>query len=156
MLMLQFQVGPERYAIDAKEVVTVLPLVNVSPIHNAPAGVAGLFSCHGEIVAALDLPALFTGRPAVPRRSTRVILVRFEARDGARNLGLIAERVTQSLRLQRGDFQDPGLDASVACACGPVARDTAGFIHWVSVARLLPPSIRALLDQPTAAAAAAA
>jgi chemotaxis-related protein WspB len=44
MLFLVFQLGTDRYAIEAAQVVEVLPLVNAKHIPRAPRGVAGLFN----------------------------------------------------------------------------------------------------------------
>ena len=64
MLLLLFQVGGDRYALDARRVVEVIPLVKMQRIPRAPKGVAGLFNYRGRPVAAVDLSELMLGRPA--------------------------------------------------------------------------------------------
>ena len=47
MLFLVFQLGQDRYALDTGTVAEVLPLVEITPIPLAPAGMAGLFNYRG-------------------------------------------------------------------------------------------------------------
>jgi len=63
MLFLVFQLGPDRYAIEAAQVVEVLPLVNSKHIPRAPLGVAGVFDYHGTPVPLIDFTELAQGTP---------------------------------------------------------------------------------------------
>jgi chemotaxis-related protein WspB len=51
MLFLVFKLGTDRYAIEAAQVVEVLPLVGAKHIPGAPAGVAGILDYHGALVS---------------------------------------------------------------------------------------------------------
>ncbi|MBW8811724.1 MAG: chemotaxis protein CheW [Lysobacter sp.] len=62
MLLLVFHLDRDRYAIEAAQVVSVLPLVQIKTIPQAPAAVAGLFDYRGELVPAIDLCRLALGR----------------------------------------------------------------------------------------------
>ena len=64
MLFLLFQLGSDRYAIDALRVVEVLPCVQVKQIPHAPAGIAGVINYRGAPVPVLDLCLLTLRRPA--------------------------------------------------------------------------------------------
>ena len=63
MLFLVFQIGKDRYAIEASQVVEVLPLVNVKHVPQAVVGVAGIFDYHGAPVPLIDLAELALGMP---------------------------------------------------------------------------------------------
>ena len=80
MLFLVFQLGKDRYAIEAHQVIEVLPLVNVKQIPQAPAGVAGVFDYHGTSVPLIDLAELALGKPSRRWMSTRIILVKYGGR----------------------------------------------------------------------------
>jgi len=72
MLFLTFQLGAERYALDASRVVEVLPLVELRKIPNAPHGVAGIFNYRGQPVPVADLSDLILHNPranGLPRAS---------------------------------------------------------------------------------------
>lgn len=151
MLFLVFQLEADRYAIEASQIVAVLPLLQAKAIPQAPAGVAGLFDYHGEAVPLIDLSRLALGRDAAPRLSTRVVVVRYPLAEGGwRKLGLIAEQVVETVRLQADAFAPGGVDTPQARYLGPVAADAHGLLQWVEVEHLLPPSVRDLLFQSEA------
>ena len=60
MLFLVFQLGKDRYAIEAHQVIEILHLVNVKQIPRAPAGVAGVFDYHGASVPLMLMPLTVT------------------------------------------------------------------------------------------------
>ena len=145
MLLLIFQVGAHRFALDTRQVIEVLPLVQFRPLPQAPAGVAGVLSYHGAPVPLLDLAALALGEPSRARMSTRIILVNYE--DGAEThpLGLLAEKTTETIRRAEADFIPAGVAVEAAPYLGPVTNDERGMIQRVEINELLPESVRALL-----------
>lgn len=146
MLFILFQLDQDCYALDAAQVAEVLPLVQVKKIPRAPAGVAGVFTYRGTPVPVLDLSQLALGRPARSRLSTRVLLVNYpDAKGAKRLLGLIAEKATETLRREPGDFVASGVKSDGAPYLGPVANDARGIIQWVEVEKLLPASVREVL-----------
>jgi chemotaxis-related protein WspB len=150
MLFILFQLGRDCYALDAAQVVEVLPLVRVKKIPRAPTGVAGVFTYRGAPVPVLDLCELALGRPAQARLSTRLLLVRYPDATGTKRLlGLIAEKATETLRREPGDFVAAGVRSDGAPYLGPVANDPRGLIQWIEVDKLLSASVRAaLFEQP--------
>ncbi len=72
MLFLLFELDGDHYALDAAEIVQVLPLVSTKSIPGSPAWVAGLFDRHGEAVPVIDMSHLALGRAARQLRSTRL------------------------------------------------------------------------------------
>jgi len=140
MLFLVFQVGDNRYAIDAWHTVEILPLVCWNSVVGAPAGVAGVFNYHGTPVPLIDLSELMTQQPSRTWMSTRIILVRRErkATDGTRLLGLLAEQVTETLRLNEEDFRHPAVANNNAPYLGRIAVHPAGMIQRIEVTNLLP------------------
>lgn len=143
MLFLLFQLGADRYALDAGRVVEVLPLLELKKIPNAPRGVAGMFSYRGEPVTAVDLSQLLLGTPARDRLTTRIILLRSaDAAGHDRRVGLIAEKVTQTLRRDRSEFTETGLKLGSMPYLGPVLLDERGVVQWVQEEKLLPNDVR--------------
>ncbi len=150
MLLLLFQLGRDRYAIDTRQVVEVLPPITAKRIPRAPACVAGLFDYHGASVPLLDLGVLGTGQPAASRLSTRIILVDYpDPRGGTRLLGLLAERVTDTVQRDRSEFHSTGVVLADAPWLGPVASDSRGMLQWIELGQLLDDDLQALLfEQP--------
>ena len=151
MLFLLFQLGNDRYVIEAARVVEVLPLVELKKIPESPRGVAGLFNYRGKPVPAVDLGELASGQPAREHLSTRIILVRYPDEGGRQHLlGLIAERATEIIRRDSKEFMEPGLKLSSAPYLGPVLMENGGVVQWVHERRVLPERVRDLLFCDTA------
>jgi chemotaxis-related protein WspB len=146
MLFLLFQLGKERYALEARQVVEVVPLLAFKRFPQAPKGVAGLFNYRGRPVPALDLSELTLGQPAAERLSTRIIIINYQDASGASHLlGLVAEHATEMLRKEASEFVDPGLKTVSAPYLGPVLIDSQGAIQWIHEQRLVSEPLRALL-----------
>lgn len=146
MLFLLFQLGKDRYALDAGKVAEVLPMVSIKHIPKAPLGVAGALNYRGAPVPVIDLSVLTLGRPAQMRLGTRIILVRYPDENGAQHLlGLIAEKATKTVRREPTDFIASGVTNGAAPYLGPVAADESGLVQCIDVPQLLPPSVRDVL-----------
>jgi chemotaxis-related protein WspB len=150
MLYLLFQIGNDRYALEASHAVEVIPLLALKKIPRAPRGVAGLFNYRGQPVTALDLCELTFGRPARERLSTRIILVNYsDPSGGSRRLGLIAEHATEMMRREERDFMDSGVKVGAAPYLGPVIMDDKGVIQLLHAQHLLAEGVRELLFAET-------
>jgi chemotaxis-related protein WspB len=147
MLFLVIYVGEDRYAIDASQALEVLPLVCWKHLAGAPAGVAGVFNFHGTPVPLIDLSELMTGTPSRSWMSTRIIVVNRNAisGDGARLLGLLAERVTDTLRVSEGDFRHSAMTGDDTPYLGPIAIRPDGMIQRLNIENLLPADVQSRL-----------
>jgi chemotaxis-related protein WspB len=146
MLFLLFQIGNERYALEAGRVVEVLPMLALKQLPQSPDAFAGIFNYHGRPVPVLDLCRLTIGQPAAERLSTRIILINSpDGRGSQRLLGLIAEHATEMLRRNPRDFVDPGFTTKDAPYLGPVLLDPKGTIQWIHEQHLLSEQVRNLL-----------
>ena len=146
MLFLVFSIGHERYAIEGRQVVEVVPLVTLRPIAPAPDYVAGLLRYREHLVPVLDLRQLLQGQPCPARLSTRIILVHYRRQAGAQHtLGLIAERVTDTVTREPTDFAPAGITVDNAPYLGDMVMDEQGMVQCVRVGDLLPTSVHAAL-----------
>jgi len=146
-LHLLFRIGEQRFALDAHEVVEVLPRLPLKPIAQTPDWVAGVLAHRGALVPVIDVGALSFGLPAPVRTSTRLVLVHYRVeplRPGLL-LGLILEQATDTLRCLPDEFQPYGLDNQQAPYLGPVREDAHGLVQRISVQDLLSDTVRALL-----------
>lgn len=150
MLFLVFRLGQDRYALDATDVVEVVPLVHVKRLPHAPPGLAGLIDYRGEAVPVIDLSELALRQPAQRRMSTRIILLRHG--DGSVPLlGLIAEKATTTLRREAAEFIATGVRNDGAPYLGPICADGGGILQWVDAQQLLSPELRHAIDVEQAA-----
>jgi chemotaxis-related protein WspB len=152
MLFLLFQLGNNRYALEARRVVEVVPLLGLQQLPQAPKGVAGIFNYRGRPVPAVDLGALTLDQPAQERLSTRIIIINYPDANGTNHLvGLIAEKTTEMLRKDTKDFADPGVKLGAAPYLGPILMDGTSSIQLIYEQRLLPePVCHQLFSQPGA------
>lgn len=149
MLVLLFELGTDRYALDVSRVLEVLPLVELRR-PQALGGVAGVFDFRGVPVPVIDLAQLTLGRPSEQRMSTRIIVVRDSDGDESRLLGLIAERATETARRPATDFVRSNMANDQARYLGPVATDARGLLQLVDVGYLLRPPDPTLPGHPHA------
>ena len=146
MLFILFQLGKDRYALEAKRVVEIVPLLEMKRLPQAPPGVAGIFNYRGRPVPAVDLSALTLGQPAAERLSTRIIIVSHSGKDGESHLlGLVAERATEMLRKDVSEFIDSGVRLGQAPYLGPLLMDQQTPVQWIYEQRLLPEAMREVL-----------
>lgn len=158
-LFLQFQIGDDGYVLEATQVARVLPLVAIKRIPHAPAGVAGAVNYHGTAVPVVDLSEIALGRPASTHLSTRVILLPIrvctDAQGGGqeRLLGLIAEKVTQTIHRDPSEFRPSGVTSDAARYLGPVTAAGSRLVQWINVQELLPAEVSQVIFQQVEASA---
>jgi chemotaxis-related protein WspB len=153
MLFVLFHLGQERYALEAARVVEVVPLLALRRFPQSPRGVAGVFIYRGRPVPAIDLCELTVGRPAHENFSTRIIIINHGNNPGEHQLvGLIAERVTETLRREESEFLDPGVQLASSPFLGPVLMDGRGVVQVINPERLMAEGLAMLVTgQPLAA-----
>lgn len=146
MMYVLFSIGKDRYALDTSHIVEVVPRVELWQIPKAPRYVAGLFRYRGRLVPVLDLCQLMQGQPCPVRLSTRILLVHYPGEDGlSQILGLMVERVTDTLTSHEVTFAPAGITAEDAPYLQDIATDAHGMIHRLRVEALLPAPVRVAL-----------
>ncbi|NTZ81571.1 chemotaxis protein CheW [Burkholderia metallica] len=138
-LFLMFELDGERYALDAAGIEEVLPLAVMKAVPGAPDWIAGLLMRGGQPVPVIDVPMLALGRRAQALRSTRLVMVRYRIghADGERTIGLIVERATQTMRIDRAAFRTSGVSTARTRWLGRVANTPDGVVQQVSVSDLI-------------------
>ncbi|WP_321955729.1 chemotaxis protein CheW [Burkholderia cenocepacia] len=141
-LFLMFELDGERYALDAAGIDEVLPLAVMKAVPGAPDWIAGLLMRGGQPVPVIDVPMLALGRRAQALRSTRLVMVRHRAghagqAEGERTIGLIVERATQTMRIDRAAFRASGISTARTRWLGRVANTPDGVVQQVSVPDLV-------------------
>lgn len=95
MSLLEFRLGPESYAVDARHVREVVPTTFMAPLPAVPPFILGIVSVRGLIWSVMDLRVFFS----IPRRGIsdhpRAILV--EA--GGLRWGILADSRLRMLHL---------------------------------------------------------
>lgn len=147
MLLLCFDIGADRYAIPAAGVREILPLGPAREVPGAPDYVAGVILYRGRVIPVIDLTAMALGRNARRYMSTRIVVVDY--RPGRERdvelLGLLAERVTDTVRLEDEQFKPPAVETDDAPFLGRIAAPDGRMIQLIEVEDLLTGPVRELL-----------
>jgi chemotaxis-related protein WspB len=137
MLMLLFYAGSDLYAIESTHIVEVIPRVALRKIQHVPDHVAGLFNYRGKILPVIDLCYLIQGNPSHSYLSTRIIIVSHPKADGElQYLGLMAERVTETLDRSSSDVMDSSLHVNEAPYLAGTIIDDKRIIQCIHLDRL--------------------
>jgi chemotaxis signal transduction protein len=147
MLFMTFKAAGTRFALPARDVDEITPLVELSPLPGSPAYVAGLMNHRGRGLPVADLTMLLAGRGSRPWASTRILVA--EAGRGL-TLGLMAERALKTMDLDPDGFAAPGAPAAPYVKSLALAGDE--LVQVLDVSRLLPAE---LIDSLKAASEAA-
>jgi chemotaxis-related protein WspB len=145
MLVLTFQIGSDRLALDVRRVREVVPRVRWQPVAGSPPWLAGVFLYRGRVVPVIDLHRLVGAGECPPHLSTRVILVTRSDDGGQRLIGLLAARVDDIRPLSPPAGALNRLTAPGRPDLGPVLVDGRELIHLVELDRLLPESYESQL-----------
>ena len=139
MLTLLFTLGDQRYGIPSSSLLEIIPVVGLRTIPHVPAHVAGLLNYRGVVVPVIDLCQLTEARPCRKLLSTRIIVSKYRRGDLEHSLGLMAERVTETMRLSEEDLNDPGLRLDEAPFLGKVSVSSAeSNLQLIEIDQLLP------------------
>ena len=143
MLALVFQIGDGRFALDCAGVIEVAPRVLATPVPGTPPYVRGVVDYRGTVAPVLDLCMILTGREAEDSIGTRMIMVSCVMPDGTkRTMGLLAEKVCDTIRLDEREVSRAGIDADTTPWLDGVARSGGSLVEVVRSTHLLPAEVR--------------
>lgn len=153
MLYVLLSAGSRRYALAARSVVEVVPLLRLEPLPGAPPSVRGLFSYRGTPVPAVDVSLLAGAGPVPERMSTRIVVVSVEEAGGRRRLvGLLATSVTETVTRSASDAPPAGLQLPEAPWIESAFVVGDEVVPCVRVDAFLPAEVRSLVDVAEGAA----
>ncbi|GFK93104.1 hypothetical protein NNJEOMEG_00933 [Fundidesulfovibrio magnetotacticus] len=141
MLCVTLRAAGARFAIPARDILEVAPLVELAPLPGAPPYVAGLMNLRGRSIPVADLTVLLAGRPSRRFASTRILCA---ATPEGLAVGLMAERVLKTLAIDPDAVAPPGAPAA------PWVTGVAGgeeLVQILDVARVLPPELLRALSR---------
>ena len=95
-----FNAAGTRFAIDARVVEAVHPLVRARPVTGGPPWLAGAIDVHGELVPMVDAAALLAGGAVSRTVGARVLLIDTGIGEGTRaRFALAVDRVAEATEL---------------------------------------------------------
>ena len=145
-MFITFYVGLDRYAQKVNSITEIIPMVNLNKIPLAEKYIKGVFNYRGDPVPVIDLCELYTGKPCAERMSTRIIIINYEDdNQHTHTLGLIAEKVTESINMELSEFKSAGINVENAPFLSGIANDENGLIQLVEPDKILPKDISDIL-----------
>ena len=139
MLLLLFEIGNGRYALDITQIIEIVPLVKFKKIPTAPAYVSGLMNYRGEGIPVIDLCQLIDSVSFDDALSTRIIIVNYPIKNGEHKpLGLIANNVTETIRTKLTKPPPAGVLMDKSLYDGEVTPETTDMIQWFDTKKMLP------------------
>ncbi len=142
MLLLSFNIGDDRYVIDTRNIIEVTTLVRLKKLPGSINGVAGLLNYHGTAVPVIDISALCEKPAQQNTLTTRIIIVEYRKKH---ILGIKAENVTETLRIDSNAFKESGIEINNNDFLGDVAEIDNRFIQLINIDQLLTDEIRMCL-----------
>jgi chemotaxis-related protein WspB len=153
MLALLFSIADVTYAVTCNRVREIVAMPTLKPVPHAPPHFVGVFNYRGRIVPVADLRTLVQGEPCRRRLSTRIILADAPGEGGQsgrpRIYGLMAERVTETLRLPTPEAGETAVSLPDAPYLGGIIAKDGEMIQFVDLDRL--PGALGMLPAPAAA-----
>lgn len=101
MDVLTFELGPQRYAVPAPQVIEIVRAATITPLPKAPAIVEGAIDYRGAVVPVLDIRSRFR-QPAKPLSISDQFIV---ARAGGRQIAIRVDRAAQFVTLAASDLR---------------------------------------------------
>ena len=146
MLLVTFKVDSQCYAIDARTVVEIIPMVKIRSLPGTPDYVRGVFNYRGILAPVVDLTRMLTGRNTAEYLSSRIILVNYSGNASGTNiLGLLAEHVTDMAVREPGTMKDSGIDTSDGQWSGKISTVKEELIQVVEIGNLLTDELKGKL-----------
>ncbi len=141
MRCIVFHLGEGRYALPLRNLVEVLPLLEVSEVPHAPDYIDGLINYRGHAVPVLDVCQLLLHAPCRDRISTRLVVVRLQR-------GLLAlkvEKAVSEVYIDPKSISASPLQLDATPYLDELAMSPGGPIQLVDVMQLLPEEVLSLL-----------
>jgi chemotaxis-related protein WspB len=138
MLVLTFQTGSDRLALEVHRVREVVPRVRLQPVACSPPWLAGVFVYRGQVVPVIDLHRLLGAGESPAHLSTRIILVPLMFAGQERLVGLLAAHVADIREMPPPSRQPARLVAPGQPDLGAVIADGGQIVHLVDLDRVLP------------------
>ncbi|WP_432738651.1 chemotaxis protein CheW [Maridesulfovibrio sp. FT414] len=150
MLVLTFKIGEYSYGLEATAVAEVVPPAICKALPRSPQFVKGIFNYRGTVTPVVDLSMLATDVACRPLMSTRIVMVDLADLDsryerGNKYLGLLAENITETVKIKDSDFKISGVEIPDAPWLGKVARVNGNILQLIRPGKLLTEELHKIL-----------
>jgi len=146
MLFMQFTIDKNRYLLEARDIIEIVPFAYLKKIPKAPPYVAGLLNYRGVSAPVIDICYLMSDKSSEQKLSTRIAMVDYKNDKGkSAYVGLLIEHLTETVRFNESDFSDSGVSLKDNPYLGKVIIDNNSIIQLVNISKIIPEEIHEIL-----------
>lgn len=143
MLLILFSIGEYEYALDTKDVVEIVPAINLRPLVGTPTYVKGVFNYRNHIIPVIDLTDLTINKASKKRLNTRILIINYMFKKDYKSfLGLMAEHMTDILEVTQEALLNTGVCPSSIPHLGKVINFQDKIIQCIELENLLNEKIK--------------
>lgn len=136
---MQFTIDKDRYLLEAKDIIEIVPFADLKRIQKAPPYVAGLLNYRGETVPVIDVCYLMNDKPCEQKLSSRIALVNYANDKGnSARIGLLMERLTEIVQFNESDFSDSGVNLKEHSYLDKVVIENNSIVQLVDIRKIIP------------------
>jgi len=137
-LLLMFYIGGKKYAIDAKTIKEIIPIVKIESIAEDSDNIFGYINYRGTMIPVIDLALKLTGNPSKKLLSTRIIIINTGSSLIDNTLiGMIAEKVTETKHIDDNEIKYPVLEENEKLLNGIIYENDV-IVRCIKYDQLLP------------------
>jgi len=145
MLLVTLSINNDKFGLNAEMVHEIIPVISLQPVPMSQDYIAGIFKYHDCMVPVIDLCRLFENRDASMLFSTRIILAKYKKHDQTYILGIIAENITECLKVDDSNFVRTGVSVQNGKMLGEVICVNGEMVQRINLEALLPDDVHELL-----------
>jgi purine-binding chemotaxis protein CheW len=119
ILVVEFLLTPEKYAIDCSYVTEVLSFQDITPLPNAPNFIIGLVNIRGRIISIVNLMRFLNQKETGDSLQNKILVIQHDQME----FGITADEIIGTKRLDMNSLGTPS---------GTFQGSVAGYIHGVS------------------------
>ena len=137
-LLLQFSAAEQLFAIESKQIVEIIPLVDLTKVPSTAEYISGLYNYRGELIPVIDICRLLFKQPAREHICTRIIVTEATFNNSLYRTGIIAEKVNQTLACDTADISLHNLTDKNTSYIRQVIKQGEDNIQIIDLESLLP------------------
>lgn len=145
MLVLLFNIQNERYAIETKRVIEIIPSVPLRQLIMTPPYVAGLLNFRSHNIPVIDISILAGGKPSSEILSTRIVVIEFDVFGELKLLGLKLERATETIKIEEKFLKESEISIYGASYLGKIFEYENSIVQLIAADLLLQDDVKKIL-----------
>jgi len=136
-LYILFFAGNNRYAVSAMDVIAIVPMAVLQAVPSGPNYLAGNLDYHGDSIPVVDINMLLENKRISPKLSTRILLVNINTETGKQTIGLLAEKVTEAVRINDESYSQIELQTNNVARHEVELKNRNGFLQHIDVMEII-------------------